>query len=377
MSSEYRICKKTVMDTIADPDISFDEIGVCNYVKEHAEKVRLRVPAEDLAERLVREKVDIIKKEGRGKEYDSIVGVSGGVDSTYTAYISRKFGLRPLAVHVDNGWNSELAVGNIEKVLRKLDIDLVTKVLDWDEFKDIQLSFLKASVPDGEIPTDHAIYAVLYKTAAEFNIRYILMGSNMRTEGIMPKSWASGHLDWKYIRGVHKKFGRERLKTFPKITLKDLAYYIFLRGIKKFAILDYVPYSKKEAMSVLLNELGWLDYGGKHFESVYTRFFQGYILPEKFNIDKRKCHLSNLIISGDITRKEALEELKKPPYGDEKMLKEDMKFVIKKFGLTEDDFDSIMNLKTLSIYDYPNNIDLIRRLNRSWNILTGLKKEKR
>jgi N-acetyl sugar amidotransferase len=371
--TEYRICSKTVMDTDSDPDIFFDENGVCNYVGEHANKVRLRVPDEHIAEKLLKKKLDSIKNSGKGKDYDCIVGVSGGVDSTYTAYITKKLGLRPLAVHIDNGWNSELAVSNIEKTLKKLDIQLYTKVLDWNVFRDIQLSFLKASVPDGEIPTDHAIYSVLFNTAKMFGIKYIISGTNMRTEGLRPQSWASGHLDWQYIKSIHKKFGKLTNKPFPKVTLKNFVGYLLVKRIKQFSILDYVPYSKKQAMDILINELKWVDYGGKHYESIYTRFFQGFILPEKFGIDKRKYHLSNLIISGEITREEALEQLEKMPYPSVKLLQEDRTFVLKKLNLSETEFEKIMKLKIKSIYDYPNNIDRIKKLTNIWNKLTGIR----
>ena len=352
--NNYRICTQTIMDTTADPDIRFDENGVSNYVDYYKKLISQRVPTPDVAPKKLKDIIDKIKSAGKGKEYDCIIGVSGGVDSTYVAYLVKEMGLRPLAVHFDNGWNSELAVSNIEKVLKLLDIDLYTYVVDWDEYKDLQLSFLKASTPDGEIPTDHAIYALLYQMANKYGIKYIIKGQNIKTEGILAPSWAQGHLDWKYIRCVQKLFGTKKLKTFPHLSLFKVFYFLGIKQIKAIAILDYTDYNKKTAMDVLQNKLGWIYYGGKHYESVYTRFFQGYILPKKFHIDKRRGHLSTLICSGEITREEALEEIKKDPYPNEELKKQDIEFAAKKLGISSDDFNNIMTSPVRSINDYPN-----------------------
>jgi N-acetyl sugar amidotransferase len=332
----YRICSKTIMDTTADPDIVFDEDGVSNYVKKYTDFVQTRIPSDADAPVLLEKIVAQIKQAGKNNEYDCIIGVSGGVDSTYTAYYAKKIlGLKPLAVHMDNGWNSELAVSNIEKILKKLDIELHTEVLDWEEFKDIQLSFLKASTPDGEVPTDHAIWGILYRVAVKYNIKYIISGTNARTEGILPRSWAQGHIDTAYLKDIQKQFGSKQIKSFPLLSPFHLFYYIALKRVKKVNLLDYIPYSKKEAMRVLIDELGWVYYGGKHYESVYTRFFQGFILPKKFKIDKRRAHLSTLVCAGEISREEAVVEISKPEYPSEDMLKQDMIFVKKKFGLSD------------------------------------------
>ena len=352
--NNYRICTQTIMDTTADPDIRFDENGVSNYVDYYKKLISQRVPTPDVAPKKLKDIIDKIKSAGKGKEYDCIIGVSGGVDSTYVAYLVKEMGLRPLAVHFDNGWNSELEVSNIEKVLKLLDIDLYTYVVDWDEYKDLQLSFLKASTPDGEIPTDHAIYALLYQMANKYGIKYIIKGQNIKTEGILAPSWAQGHLDWKYIRCVQKLFGTKKLKTFPHLSLFKVFYFLGIKQIKAIAILDYTDYNKKTAMDVLQNKLGWIYYGGKHYESVYTRFFQGYILPKKFHIDKRRGHLSTLICSGEITREEALEEIKKDPYPNEELKKQDIEFAAKKLGISSDDFNNIMTSPVRSINDYPN-----------------------
>lgn len=357
----YRMCTKTIMDT-SDPEISFDEDGVCNHVAIYEARHRRRVPPPDQAEAELGRILDRIRAAGRGKPYDCIVGVSGGVDSTYTAYLTKQFGLRALAVHLDNGWNSELAVSNIEKLLSKLGIDLYTHVLDWEEFRDLQLSFLKASTPDGEVPTDHAIMGALYRAAAAHGVRYVISGTNIKTEGILPRTWAQGHLDWRYLQGVQARFGTRKLTTFPRLTLQHLFYYHWVRGIKKLSLLDYVPYRKQEALRVLEDELGWVNYGGKHYESVYTRFYQGYILPRKFSIDKRRAHLSTLICSGELSREEALQTVAKPPYADPELEEQDRTFLIKKLGLTERTFDEIMAAPIRRYEDYPNRKAVMGRL---------------
>jgi N-acetyl sugar amidotransferase len=371
-NQNYKMCSLSVMDNSGDPDISFDEKDICNYYYEYFEKSKLRtIPYNEKDERLA-EIIEKIKEGGKNKQYDCIIGISGGVDSSYTAYLVKKLGLRPMAVHFDNGWDSELAVSNIKKILNKLEIDLYTYVIDWEEFKDIQLSFLKASTPDGEVPTDHAILAVLYKIANENKIKYIVSGNNFRTEGIMPPSWAYGHIDWKYIKSVHKKFGKVKFKSFPYITLPKYLYYTFVKGIKMVSILNYINYDKVKAQKILEDELGWQYYGGKHYESIYTRFYQSYILPNKFNIDKRKIHLSTLIFAGLLSKEEALEEMSKPAYPEEK-LKFEKEYVINKFGISEKEFDEIMSAPVKNFRDYPNSNGIHQRYK---NVLNFLRKKK-
>lgn len=348
----YRMCSRCVMDT-TDPEIVFDDSGVCNHCHLYESLVRgILGPDSERAARLER-LVESIRAAGKGQEYDCLIGVSGGVDSTYVAYlVKRMLGLRPLAVHMDNGWNSALAVTNIRRALDRLDIDLVTEVLDWEEFRDLQLAFLRASTPDSEIPTDHAIGAVLMRTAKAHGIKYILGGSNIRSESIMPRAWSQGIRDWKYISSVHGMYGKVPLKTFPHFTLADFIAFRSLSGRKYVDILNYVDYIKSDAMRVIERELGWVYYGGKHYESVYTRFFQAYILPSKFGYDKRKGHLSTLVCSGQMTREEALAELQQP-ICDPRLLREDREFVIKKLALSEDEFEEIMKLPPRRFEDFP------------------------
>lgn len=346
------ICVRCVMDT-TDPQISFHDDGTCNHCNEFlAHTARLPKPEERGAN--LAQLVDRIKQAGRGKPYDCVVGVSGGVDSTYVAYLAKKLGLRPLAVHLDNGWNSELAVMNIENTLSKLGIDLHTNVLDWETFRSLQVSFLKASVPDAEIPTDHAIRAALWQAASKYGIKYLLNGRNHTTEGILPWSWTYSALDWRYIKGVHRAFSRTSLRRYPHTTLAEIVYRASVTRFRNIGILDYATFRKADVMKVLTEELGWRDYGGKHYESIYTRFFQSYILPEKFGIDKRKAHLSVLVLTGQMTRKAALEKLKEPTAPAD-MIKDDREFVLQKLQLSEAEFDAIMKAPIKSYRDYPNN----------------------
>jgi N-acetyl sugar amidotransferase len=349
MTRAYQICTRCVMDT-TDPDIQFDENGVCNHCHEYDLRISKKVFTGAEGKRRLDQFVTDIKRDGKNKDYDCVIGVSGGVDSTYVAYKVKELGLRPLAVHLDNGWDSELAVKNIENALKKLNIDLHTYVLDWEEFKDLQVAFLKASTPDSEIPSDHAIFASMCQTAEKIGTKYILMGYNTRTETHLPSAWSQGHLDWKYIKSVHQQFSVTELKTFPHLNL--WTYFRYRSTQKWINILDYLDYIKEDAMDLLQQELGWKYYGGKHYESIYTRFYQGYILPKKFGYDKRKTHLSSLVCSGEMSREEALAELKKEPYPCE-LQEEDKTYVIKKLSLTDEEFENIMNLPKKTYGDYP------------------------
>jgi len=302
--------------------------------------------------------VERMRVDGEGREYDCIIGVSGGVDSTYVAYLVKQLGLRPLAVHLDNGWNSELAVKNIERVLKTLGIDLYTYVIDWEEFKDLQVAFLKASTPDGEIPTDHAIFSLLWREAAHRGVKYIISGMNFTTESISVPDWAYGHSDWRYIKDVHGKFGKAKLRTYPRFSLLYLLYVNFVRRVRTVSILNYIDYDKNEAMKLLTDKLGWEYYGGKHHESIYTRFFQGYILPKKFGIDKRYGHLSDLINAGQLSREAALQEVKAPPYPEYQQA-EDLEYVTKKLGLRGGAFDDIMALPCKTFREYRNSYSVV------------------
>ena len=340
--AEYRQCTLTVMDNIADPDITFDSNGICNYYFEYKEAEKNEVFQGDEGKKRLNVYVDKIKKSGNGKKYDCLIGVSGGVDSTYVAWLVKDLGLRPLAVHLDNGWNSELAVKNIESLTQKLGIDLFTLVINWKEFRDIQLSYLKASVVDIEVVSDHAIFASMYKLAKEKKIGYIISGTNNVTEYIMPSSWLYKKMDFANLKDIHKKYGTIRINSYPYLDFKKYIYYSSVLKLIPVSILNFIPYNKKRIKEFISQELNWRDYGGKHYESIFTKFYQAYILPEKFHIDKRKAHLSTLICSGQISKKEALEELQLPLY-DEKDLEIDKEYVIKKLGIDKKQFNEIMH----------------------------------
>ncbi|MCB1738542.1 MAG: N-acetyl sugar amidotransferase [Gammaproteobacteria bacterium] len=361
MNKTYQICKRCVMDTSV-ADIEFDVHGECNYCRAASARLERELYVGDDHGAKLAALIGEIKREGVGKPYDCIIGVSGGVDSSYTAYlVKRKYGLRPLAIHFDNGWNSELAVQNIERLLNSLEIDLHTHVVDWDEFKDLQLSFLKASVANCEIPTDHAIVALMYRMADKHGVRHIISGGNLATESIMPDVWMHDAKDLRFIRAIQRRFGNRRLKSTPLMGYAKLAWYVLMRRIRYVGILNYVDFNKDEATRILEEELGWRKYQAKHFESIYTRFFQGYLLPKKFNMDKRRPHLSSMIVSGQITRDEALAELAGEPY-DPKIAADDIEYIRQKFGLSESQFDAIMKSPVKTSDDYPNSEHLLRSL---------------
>lgn len=347
----YQQCSISVMDTIADPDIQFDEKGISNYYYAYKKAEAEHVFTGELGQQKLAALADEIKAAGKNQPYDCIMGLSGGVDSTYVAYIAKQLGLRPLAVHFDNGWNSELSVMNIENIVSKLGLDLFTYVINWEEFKDLQLAYLKASVVDIEAITDHAIFATLYRLAGEKNIKYILSGTNVQTENTLPKSWIFPKTDHINIQSIHKAYGKVPLKTFPFMDAKVKRYYQKVKGVRSVSILDYALYNKQAVKELIQRELGWRDYGGKHYESIWTRFYQGYILPTKFKIDKRKAHLSDLIFGGQITKEEALAELAKPNY-DAAQQKMDFEFVLKKFDLTEEELTAILQAPPRSHYDF-------------------------
>lgn len=337
----YQQCSVSVMDTIADPNIRFDENGVSNYYNDYQIQEKAWVEKGEKGAQKLAALVAAIKESGKGNKYDCITGVSGGVDSTYLVLRAKQLGLRPLIVHFDNGWNSELAVMNIENIIKRLGFDLYTLVVDWEEFKDIQMAYLKASVVDIEAITDHAIIGTLYKLAAENGIKYILSGSNVVTEATLPLHWIWNKTDHVNIKDIHRQYGKLPLKTFPFFSTRQKQYYIKAKGIEVVSPLNYMNYVKTEVKQTIIKELEWRDYGGKHYESVFTRFYQGYILPVKFGIDKRKAHYSTLIFSGQTTKEQALEDLKKPIYDPEQLLV-DYEFVLKKFNLTDVEFEALM-----------------------------------
>lgn len=358
----HQVCSRCIMDT-SDPDITFDEKGVCNHCRAFDEMAAQNwFPGPEGLPKL-NAIVAQIKKECAGNEYDCIIGLSGGVDSSYLAYKASQLGLRMLAVHVDGGWNSELAVKNIEVICKNLGIDLYTHVVDWEEMKDLQVAFLKSGLSNQDIPQDHAFFAALYNYAVKNNVRYVLNGSNFATEGILPPAWGYDAMDLRLLESVHKTFGRIKLRTFPKVNFfKRYVYYPYIRRMQVVKLLNYILYDKEQAIQTLEKELGWRYYGAKHYESRFTKFFQAYYLPLRFGYDKRKAHLSSLIVSGQMTRVEALQEMEKELY-PQAQLREDKEFVLRKLGLSEKDFENLLHAPLKTFRDYDSNYRLRQVVN--------------
>ena len=357
VTTGVQTCTRCVLD-LAVPNIQFDEQGVCNYCTIHDDSEK-QFPLDDSGKQKLSQLIGEVKERGRNREYDCIVGVSGGVDSTFTLYNTVKLGLRPLAVQFDNGWHSEIAVTNIKNAVTKLNVDLHTVVVDWEEFKDILRSFLMASVPDTDIATDIGIKSTLYRAAVEEGIKYIITGGNFRTEGQIPRGWT--YMDGRYIRSVHKKFGEAKIRKFPNLTMTGYLNYVFVKRIKLIRIVNYLDYRKEEAKELIRKELGWRDYGGKHYESVFTRFNNGYLCPRKFNIDKRKVEFSALVRSGQLTREEALCRLSEAPIPQEKE-KEELEYVRKKLDFSREEFQEILFRPPKSYLDYPTYYPMIKRI---------------
>lgn len=341
---KFQVCKNCIMDTTAE-NIVFDQNGVCNFCKDFEKRqIDLTCNKKNLDEL-----VKIIKTEGKNKKYDCIIGVSGGVDSSFALIKACDLGLRPLAVHLDNGWNSELAQNNISKLIRKCRVDLYTHVINWKEYRNLQQAFFDADVIDTELLMDNAMLAVNYKMANKYKIKYILSGTNTATEGFsIPTNWSWFKNDAKNIRLIVKKFSKQKIKTFPLFSTIDFIYFEILKKIQWVLFPDYFNYSKKEAINLLKNRIDYRPYPYKHYESIFTRFYQAYILPKKFGVDKRKLHLSNLIISNEITRKDALRILQQPTYPTIEEEKKDIKYFMKKMKWTDNDLEKYLSKREKS-----------------------------
>jgi N-acetyl sugar amidotransferase len=349
------------MDT-TDPEIVFDENGYCNHCTKAIKQLKQPPYGLPTAEKKIalNELIQQIKKTGEGKKYDCVIGLSGGVDSTYLAYLVKQWGLRPIAVHLDNHWNSKEAEHNVSNICKILGFEEKRITLDWEEFKDLQLAFLKASTPDSEIPSDNAIFSALWDTAKENKIKYILAGYNKASESILARAWSQGHFDKTYFQTIHKCFGKNKKMPFRIHSIWNTLVNKNIFNIKLISTLDYVSYDKEQAKTLITNELAWKDYGRKHGESTYTRIFQEYILPVKFGFDKRKAHFSSLIAAGQITREEAVKKLSEPLYADKESKQQDIDILCNKFGITKNDFDNIMALPVKSYNDYYNNHKTLR-----------------
>lgn len=336
--AKSQVCTRCVCDN-SIPGISFDAKGECSLCKNY-DLIEQEFPLSEFTEQKFQQIVDAIKKSRKNAKYDCLIGVSGGTDSIYTLYVARKYGLNPLVLHVDDGCDTEVSVQNLQNAVNKLNVDLYTVRIDKDEIADLELSFFKASIPDVEVPPDMAITASLYMCAAQFGIKYIFVGNSFRSEGKMPPGWGYG--DGKYLKSVHKRFGHTSLKTFPNLMLKDYLNYFLFKGIKEIKPLYYLPYVKNDVKKLLEKELDWVDYGTGHHESKYTRFAQGYLLPKKFGIDKRKIHYSAFVRSGQMTRQEALTKLGSPACSDD-MIQEDIQYLCNRFGISLEEFEDIIH----------------------------------
>ncbi|MCC6225841.1 MAG: N-acetyl sugar amidotransferase [Microthrixaceae bacterium] len=358
-----RRCVRCVMDT-SDPNIGFDSNGVCNHCTR-AELLLRSLPQTDVE---VDARLDRLRERVLGASrcggYDCVIGMSGGIDSAYVALLASRLGLRALAVHFDNGWNSEVAVGNIEAACTKLGFDLETYVVNWNEFRDLQRSFLRASVIDIELVTDHAIFAVMHRLAKDRGVKFVLSGTNIATESVMPDAWVWPKQDWRNIRAIQKRFGTVPLMTFPHDSILTFGMMRALNlGCTYVQILNNIHYRRDLAERELSEELAWRDYGEKHHESIFTRFYQCAILPTKFGVDKRKAHLSSRIVNGELSREEALAELASPACGPD-LLAEDREYVLKKLGFSSSEFDAIMAAPPRPHDDYPSLGRLLHWLRR-------------
>lgn len=358
---EYRICTKTVMDT-SDPSISFDEMGVSDHVFDFENHVKPNWNTDAKGKVELEIIVEKIKKEGQGKEFDCILGLSGGVDSSYMLHMAvKEFGLRPLVFHVDGGWNSELAVHNINVLIDKLGLDLYTEVINWEEMRDFQLAFFKSGVPHLDIPQDHAFIATLYNFADKHNIKYIINGGNISTECVQyPMQYYYYGTDMIHINDIIRKFGTIEMKSYPFSSIfRHKIYLKYLRGIQVVRPLNYIPYFKQDALELLEREYGWKPYPQKHFESRFTRFYEGYWLPERFGFDPRRVMLSSLILTNQITREEAIEILKSPAY-DPASIEDDYKYIATKLDISIEELNQYFKLPKKYYWDYKNQQSLFR-----------------
>lgn len=352
-----RVCSNCVMDT-TDQKITFDSTGVCDHCTTFYKDIKPFWNTGDAGERQINQLADKIKVAGKGKDFDCIVGMSGGIDSSYLVYLAKeKLGLRPLVFHVDAGWNSQQAVNNIEQIVDRLGLDLYTEVIDWEEMKDLQLSFFKSGVPHVDTPQDHAFFATMYKFANKHKIKHILTGGNYSTECVRnPLEWMYYQSDSSQIKDIHTKFGSRPLKNFPLTSvLWHKIYLPYIKGTKLYRPLDFMPYHKEDATQFLVEEYGYQRYAQKHFESRFTRFYESYWLPEKFGFDTRKVQYSSLILTDQMSRDEALERLKSPAY-DPSTLDEDFKYIANKLDVTVDELRECFKAENKTYKDYKNQL---------------------
>ena len=361
MSRPYQICSHCIMDT-SDSNITFDARGWCDYCNNYHDNILPHWHTDERGERDIMQQAERVRRDGRGRDHDCILGISGGVDSSYLAYLAKeKLGLRPLIFHVDAGWNSQQAVHNIEKVVEGLKLDLHTEVVNWLEMKDLQLAFFKAQVPHLDTPQDHAFFAALYNFAAKHGFKYILNGGNYSTECVRePLEWHYHASDLRQLRDIHRRFGTRPLKTFPQADIFTYKlYYRYIKGVRVLRPLNYVPYIKEQAMQFLVDRFGWQRYAHKHYESRFTRFYEGFWLPTKFGFDKRRAHFSSLILTKQMTRDEALARIAKPAF-DQATIEQDFEYIATKLDISVDELRGLLNGPNKSYRDYRSAMPMIQ-----------------
>jgi len=360
-ASNYQVCTRCIMDT-SDPDIQFDEQGVCSHCHEFDQITAKRWFPNEQGELQLQNIFARIKAEGRKQEYDCIIGLSGGIDSSYLAVMLKDRGLRPLVMHVDGGWNSELATYNIEQVVKYCNYDLHTHVIDWEEMRDLQLAYLRSHVSNQDVPQDHAFFASLYHFAVKNKIKYIISGGNLATESVFPKNWHHDAMDAINLRAIHKKYGAIPLRNYKTINIfQYYIYYPYIYGMKTFRPLNFMRYEKVEALAFLKETIDYKDYGNKHGESVFTKFFQNHYLPKKFGYDKRRPHYSSMILSGQLSRQDALEKLAQPLY-DPRELIQDKEYVAKKLQISASELEQLTNAPGMSYDKFSNWMPIYRKL---------------
>ncbi|KFF18041.1 N-acetyl sugar amidotransferase [Chryseobacterium sp. JM1] len=371
---KFQICTKTIMDT-TDPNIVFNEKGESDYYLNYIENILPNWHTDERGLRALEQEAEKIKKDGKNRDFDCIIGLSGGLDSSYAAYIAKEvMGLRPLIFHVDAGWNTDRAVSNIEKLVNGLNLDLYTDVINWEEMKDLQVAFLKSQIADQDVQ-DIAFFSSLYKFATKNKIKYVLTGANYSTECCRePEEWgAYPGIDKRLILDIHKQFGKRELKTFPMVDIMNYKlYYKYILGMQVCKPLNNVPYIKKDVEQLLADKFGWESFQHKHHESRFTRFFEDYWLPRKFGYEKRKAHFSSLILTGQMTRDEALDRVSRPELSDE-FLQKEFEYVAHKLDLTTDELQTIFEGKNKTYHDYKNKRKLIGLGAKSMKVL-GLEK---
>lgn len=359
-TKRYQICSNCIMDT-TDPGITFDERGRCDYCRNFYENIRPNWHPNEKGEKMIAPLIEKIKKDGKGRDHDCLIGVSGGLDSSYVTYLAKeKFGLRPLLFHCDTGWNSQVGVHNIERIKHGLGLDLHTEVVDWQEMKDLQVAFFKSQVSFVDTPQDLVLFSAIYNFAAKNNFKYVITGGNYSTECVRESiEWTYYATDMRLVKDVHRRFGQRPLKTLPTCDiLKYKIYYRYIKGVRVVKLLNYVPYTQENAMRELNDRFGWQSYAQKHHESRFTRFYESFWTPKKFGYDKRRTYFSSLILTNQMAREEALERIAKPELDEQTMVKE-FEYVAKKLDLTISELQELFEGENKNYRDYKNNMALI------------------